>query len=73
MIEELEVLLRESLPFVVVRSKSGDSISTAEYRERLHLVRSRYAPEERDLISGFAPKSMINDSELPCWISSERR
>ena len=62
MIEELEVLLRESLPFVVVRSKSGDSISTAEYRERLHLVRSRYAPEERDLISGFAPQ--IDDQRL---------
>ena len=54
-IEELKALLRESLPFVVVRSKSGESMNIAEYRERLHLVRSKYAPEERDLISGFAP------------------
>ena len=53
--QELKALLRESLPFVVVRSKSGESMSTAEYRERLHLVRSKYAPEERDLISGFVP------------------
>ena len=61
-IEELEALLRESLPFVAVRSKSGQSMSTAEYRERLHLVRSKYAPEERDLISGFVPD--IDDHRL---------
>ena len=61
-IEELEALLRESLPFVVVRSKSGESMSTAEYRERLHLVRSKYAPEERDLISRFVPD--IDDHRL---------
>ena len=61
-IEELEALLRESLPFVAVRSKSGESMSTAEYRERLHLVRSKYAPEERDLISGFVPD--IDDHRL---------
>ena len=54
-IEKLETLLRESLPFVVVRSKSGESMSTAEYRERLHLVRSKYAPEERHLVSRFVP------------------
>ena len=39
MTEELETLLRESLPFVVVRSTSGESMSTSEYRERLLLVR----------------------------------
>ena len=56
MTEELETLLRESLPFVVVRSTSGESMSTSEYRERLLLVRSKYDPEMRDLISGFAPE-----------------
>ena len=62
MTEELETLLRESLPFVVVRSTSGESMSTSEYRERLLLVRSKYDPEMRDLISGFAPDIDNHDS-----------
>ena len=62
MIKELETLLRESLPFVVIRSRSGESMNTAECRERLHLVRSKYDPQMRDLISGFAPG--IDDHRL---------
>ena len=54
-VEELEGLLRDSLPHVVVRSRSGETTSTEEYRKLLQLVRSKYAPEERSLVSGLLP------------------
>ena len=36
-VEELEGLLRDSLPHVVVRSRSGETTSTEEYRKLLQL------------------------------------
>lgn len=54
--EELENLLRESLPFVVLRSKSDDYMSADDYQQSLMSVRSRYNPQLRDRISSIVPE-----------------
>ena len=60
--EELESLLRESLPFVVLHSRSGDSMSTADYQQSLRSVRSNYLPQLRDRISSLVPE--LEDDRL---------
>ena len=60
--QELENLLQESLPFVVLRSESGDHMSTDEYRQSLISVRSRYNPRLRDRISSIVPE--LEDDRL---------
>ena len=60
--EELETLLRESLPFVVLHSRSGDYMSTADYQQSLRSVRSKYEPQLRDRISSLVPE--LEDDRL---------
>ena len=55
-IETLESLLRECVPFVTVRSRTGDPIDGPTYRTELEKVSAVYAPESRRTISGFVPQ-----------------
>lgn len=60
--QKLETLLRDCLPFVVLRSRSDVSMTMADYRQSLRAIRSHYDPQLRERMSSVVPE--LEDDHL---------